>query len=322
MATRTPSRYGDRTPSIPAACWNPEPAALGDRNCILVASARQHSVQDYPGPLSIKTVVKGRVAWRVDRRNVWVDESSYLVLNQGEPYSMNIEAAEPVTTCVAFFAPCFVESAARVLSAADRALLDDPAGPTEPLPFLSGFYPRNTRVMEWIRQTATRSGIDQEEGFLRLAEELLLDYAVMRSQMARIESARPATRHELFRRVARGREFLHAAAFGPLTLAECARAAGMSTFHFQRTFTTAFGKSPASYVTDLRFAYAARLLRAGVPVTEVCLAVGYTSLGSFSSAFRRYYGASPRSLLPRFRKTQFRKIEEAGQQPPEIETGA
>src|SRR5262249_5713930 len=92
----------------------------------------------------------------------------------------------------------------------------------------------------------------------------------------------------------RARDFIHAEAHRCLTLSEISAAASLSPYHLHRLFKTAFGSTPGRYVTELRLARAARRLAAtDAPVTEICLAVGWESLGTFSARFRRSYGASP-----------------------------
>jgi AraC-like DNA-binding protein len=99
----------------------------------------------------------------------------------------------------------------------------------------------------------------------------------------------PSTRHLL-----RAKDFADARYFEPLTVAELAREAGMSRAYFSREFKRAFGESPHAYVLTRRLERAASLLRnTDRPVTEICLAVGWGSLGSFSASFRRIYGQSP-----------------------------
>jgi hypothetical protein len=87
----------------------PEGARLGEHNALLHARARRHQVENYAGPLSIKTIVTGRVAWIIAGRELVVDQSSFLIVSAGEKYSMNIDSSSPVETCCAFFAPGFVE---------------------------------------------------------------------------------------------------------------------------------------------------------------------------------------------------------------------
>ena len=82
----------------------------------------------------------------------------------------------------------------------------------------------------------------------------------------------------------------------PLDLGDLAAAAGVSRYHFLRSFAATYGKTPSVYLAERRIERAQDLLRAtNLTVTEVCMAVGYTSLGSFSSKFRRLVGMSPSS---------------------------
>ena len=90
----------------------------------------------------------------------------------------------------------------------------------------------------------------------------------------------------------------------PLDLAGLAAVAGISRFHFHRLFTATYGISPAAYVSQRRVERAQDLLRAtNLTVTEVCHAVGFSSLGSFSSRFRRLVGESPRDFQRRYAAT-------------------
>jgi len=80
----------------------------------------------------------------------------------------------------------------------------------------------------------------------------------------------------------------------PLNIAEIARAALMSPAHFSRQFRAAYGETPYSYLMTRRIERAKWLLRRGdLSVTEVCLEVGCTSLGSFSARFTELVGESP-----------------------------
>ena len=80
----------------------------------------------------------------------------------------------------------------------------------------------------------------------------------------------------------------------PLDVPALARTALMSPGHFSRSFRAAYGQTPYSYLMTRRVERAKALLRRGdLSVTEVCLAVGCTSLGSFSSRFTELVGMSP-----------------------------
>lgn len=80
----------------------------------------------------------------------------------------------------------------------------------------------------------------------------------------------------------------------PLSIAELAADVGYSTGQFIRAFEAAYGETPGRYRTRRRVERACELLRSvNLTVTEVCLAVGFTSLGTFSRRFGELTGRSP-----------------------------
>ena len=91
----------------------------------------------------------------------------------------------------------------------------------------------------------------------------------------------------------------------PLDLDELASAAGVSKYHFLRCFAATYGKTPALYLAERRIERAQDLLRAtNLTVTEVCMVVGYSSLGSFSTLFRSRFGLSPREYRNEFARSK------------------
>ena len=86
----------------------------------------------------------------------------------------------------------------------------------------------------------------------------------------------------------------------PLDVPAMARAALMSPAHFSRQFRAAYGETPYGYLMTRRIERAKALLRRGDrSVTEVCLEVGCTSLGSFSARFTEVVGESPSAYRAR-----------------------
>ncbi len=81
---------------------------------------------------------------------------------------------------------------------------------------------------------------------------------------------------------------------------EVARHVRLSRFHFIRQFEAAFGLTPCAYRTQARLAAAKVLLAQGRPVTEVCFAVGFSSLGTFSRRFQSRFGTAPSAFRRRF----------------------
>ena len=79
----------------------------------------------------------------------------------------------------------------------------------------------------------------------------------------------------------------------PLDVPAMARTALMSPAHFSRKFRAAYGETPYAYLMTRRIERAKALLRAGMSVTDACVTVGCTSLGSFSSRFTEIVGETP-----------------------------
>jgi AraC-like DNA-binding protein len=79
----------------------------------------------------------------------------------------------------------------------------------------------------------------------------------------------------------------------PLDVLTMAQRALMSPAHFSRQFKAAYGETPYSYLMTRRIERAMALLRAGMSVTDACMAVGSTSLGSFSTRFTEIVGETP-----------------------------
>jgi AraC-like DNA-binding protein len=97
------------------------------------------------------------------------------------------------------------------------------------------------------------------------------------------------TRHLL-----RAKDLVDARYREPLDVRELARAARLSPAHFSREFRRAFGQSPHQYLRTRRLERAAALLRGtDRTVADICLTVGFRSIGSFTTSFRRAFGRTP-----------------------------
>jgi AraC-like DNA-binding protein len=107
-------------------------------------------------------------------------------------------------------------------------------------------------------------------------------------------SVREAVPTELLEHLRRARDQADRSFAEPLDLDRLAAAAAVSKYHFVRTFAATYGETPMRYVTRRRMERAQDLLRAtNLTVTEICMLVGYTSLGTFSKRFRDLVGMSP-----------------------------
>ena len=99
---------------------------------------------------------------------------------------------------------------------------------------------------------------------------------------------------ESTRRLLRARDAMDRGYAQPLDVATLARLAHVSEAHFIRTFRATFGETPHRYLQRRRVERSMFLLReTSRPVSDICLDVGFTSLGTFSRTFRAIVGESP-----------------------------
>lgn len=287
---------------------NPPAAALGTLNAVMGGLYPSHrnrapieQARNFEGPLSIKVVLQGQVVWTLGKQRHVVDAGFCLVLNRGETYSLTFDPAETVETFCPFFDHGVADDAARSLMTSDEILLDDPNGTSRNLSFDSHVRPLDSELAAPLARLSQLAhepevcNLAWDEAFLALASALVRTAKGWRTEHAGV-CHRSSTHTEITRRLNRARDLIHAEAHRRLRLDQIAAAASLSPHHFHRLFGAAFRVTPGRYVTDLRLARAARLLAAtDAPVTEICLSVGFESLGSFSTRFRRAFGTSPAS---------------------------
>jgi len=107
---------------------------------------------------------------------------------------------------------------------------------------------------------------------------------------------------DAFKRLCRARELLGEVPEQPLSIKEIAHEAGMSPFHFIRQFEALFGRTPHQFRIQSRLDRAKLLLARGQhSVTDVCMEVGFSSLGSFSNLFACRIGTTPSAYQRRAR---------------------
>jgi AraC-like DNA-binding protein len=252
--------------------------------------------------LSIKCMYGGVGRYRDDAgRDYAVDDDCYLILNRGNGYTVEKSTPTPMETFCIFFPDNLVAGVARDLTRDAGALLDEPA-PAGGSAFNLIEHrhahqgPVAGRIAS-IRAAAAAGGLTDvwlEEAMLELSAGLVGAQHLVRSRMARLPWARAATRRELYRRIHVARDRLHACLAEPFSLAETAREAALSPYHFLRAFRAILGVTPRSYVTAERVARARRLLeQTSLSVTEVAAEVGYESLPSFVTLFRARTGLTP-----------------------------
>ncbi|MCC6728976.1 MAG: helix-turn-helix transcriptional regulator [Chthonomonadales bacterium] len=253
------------------------------------------------GILSVRWAYRGQRCFESAGTRFAVDDESYLVFNLGRTFSSTIRSRVPVECYTVCFQPGQAEEVLRGLVTPDDRLLDEPRGGSgASLEFLETAYRHDDLVtpalrrLEAMRECPGATFGWFEEQFRGLLVLLLHAHRGVCRRVESMPASRPSTRAELCRRLHRARDFMEASLTEPVTIPVIADHAWFSPHHFLRLFKRAFGETPHQYLTRRRIERARRLLLVtDLSVTEVCFAVGFQSLGSFSWLFRGKVGVSP-----------------------------
>jgi AraC family transcriptional regulator len=270
-------------------------------NVVVHTRGQDHAYKEHIGPLSITFTHGGRNVTMVDGRRMAVDEDSYLVSNLGQHVVGTADCDPGAETFVVGFWPGFAEEILRTLvTPADRMLDNVKLARFQPLEFYPQLYRHDeivSPVLEQLRCAIYCGGMTRgwlEEWNHRLLLSLLRVHRRVTRDIEDLPGARPATRAEYYERLSRARDFMESHLEAPLDLRGISAEAFLSPHHFLRLFKQVYKETPHQYLTRRRIERAQRLLlRADLPVTDVCYAVGFESLGSFSWLFRKRVGLSP-----------------------------
>ncbi|RDE19984.1 AraC family transcriptional regulator [Motiliproteus coralliicola] len=100
-------------------------------------------------------------------------------------------------------------------------------------------------------------------------------------------------RPEHYARVRQSKAFMEKFYSDKVELDDLAEAACISRFHYVRIFQRVYGLTPRAYLRDLRISKAKELIKQGTPITQTCFDVGYESVPTFSSVFKKCTGHTP-----------------------------
>lgn len=254
----------------------------------------------YAGSLSVKYMLRGTGRWTTAEGRYRVDARHFAIVNEGQWYSFELGAGEPLQTFCPFIAPGFFADVVTCMARSDAALLDDPTWRDRGLAFPGRLHRAGAGMVSVLRRMhdAVLGGRHYagqlDDLFRELAEALVATHADGVDRVRRLPAAKASTRAELDKRLHQARDHMHDRLAHPLVLAEVAAQAGLSAHHFHRLFRQRFGTTPHRYLVQQRLERAADLLRSTTwPVVEVAAQVGFDSRTSFTSRFRRHFGAPP-----------------------------
>jgi AraC-like DNA-binding protein len=260
-------------------------------NAVLRGRARTTGAPEHVAPLSLHAVFRGREVYETRTGRHALEPGCYLLLNAGQQVRTEVSGVEAVDSVSVMFERAFAQEVLTSLTTPLDRMLDDPdrrspAG----LLFFERTYELDAVLERWLRAEGTGG----EERHHCLLGRLLDVHRGLRPEVDRLPALRSATRAEIYRRLVRARDFVDASWSEPLSLRDMAKVAAIAPHRFLRLFKGAFGRTPHAYLTERRLQEARRHLQhGGMRVTDVCVAVGFTSLGSFGTLYKRRFGVPP-----------------------------
>lgn len=171
-----------------------------------------------------------------------------------------------------------------------QSVADEVAGRTQPMPWFSADVIRDADLAHRVQiahqaMEANLNPLGAEHALFDAVSTLLVRHAGqrppiqrMRQDTARVNAMKARLTDDLTE---------------PLSLAELAQTVGLSTFHAARLFTRETGLAPHAWRNQMRVNRALEALRAGVPVTDVAAASGFTDQSHFTRHFKKTFGVSP-----------------------------
>ena len=226
----------------------------------------------------------------VSCNNILLQPHQYTWLTQvEEPIVLSGTAVQPEPTLVLLLSPVFVLEMARFLGippGLNQLLHNVPLPQGDELSHLLADLVHACTPPENLAAV--------EELLLEVVGELIRLLRLRQQALVALAPRKQSTVADLLPRLLQARQLVEARFLDDLQVSDVATAVSLSEFHFSRLFKAAFGESLYQFVKRLRLDEARRrLLDEAVSVTELSLAVGYSSLSSFIHAFRRRFGLSP-----------------------------
>lgn len=243
------------------------------------AGPQDRPFEEQHGSVSIAVVTEGTFRYRSTNGTALLVPGSLLLGNAGHCYECGHEHGIG-DRCLAFhFEPAFWEAAVADVPGARRTAFGIP-----------GLPPQSSLVKLLAAAEAAR---DEEDG-AALEEFALRMAGAVTAMLADGQKPRPSPSLRDQRRIGDALRRIEAEAEERLALADLAREAAMSPYHFLRSFCKVVGMTPHQFILRTRLHRAAvRLRRSDEPISAIAFDAGFNDLSTFNRRFRRVMGVSP-----------------------------
>jgi AraC-like DNA-binding protein len=277
-------------------------------NVIFNAISNQSYCERHAGCLSIKTVVSGEEWYRVNNREIAVRPGQFLMLNDDQEYSCRIDGPGETRIVSVFFRKEFSASVFRDVSCSQDTLLDSPFESEGKTPeFFQTLYNSDLRLQQKLQNLVSAlddCGYDNDrvdESLTFLLHDLFSVHKMEVHRASRVSAIKPNTKTEIYKRLCIAKDFMHSTFMYKSDLSLMSHTACLSAPQLVRQFKAVFHITPHQYLTQIRLAHAASLLKhSAISVNEITFACGFENTSAFCRSFKKEYSVSPIS----FRKNE------------------
>jgi len=257
--------------------------------------------------ISIKYVLSGEENYQVNNDFYKVQAGSFLLIDQHSAYTTFLSPKQLNEGLCLYIDRHVIQDVAYTLTCKDEGICIERPFQDAPATFelTEGTYRDEEstfgRQLAAIGSQALVNGGKLQdyssEQFYLLVEKFVFTQKKIASQIKGIGAKKPSVQKELFRRVEEGRKYILDNFSRELTVEEIAGNAHLSPYHFMRTFKQVHAVSTYQYILEKRLQKAYELNSTGkYSITEIALSCGFTDIYTFSKAFKRKFGCSPRLL--------------------------
>jgi AraC family transcriptional regulator len=270
-------------------------------NIIFNALSSKSHCDDHVGCLSLKTVLNGEEWYGVNKRRLAVRPGQFLVLNDDQNYSCNIDAAGKVRVLSVFFKKEFAASVFSDTLHNEETSLDCPFDVNNGVP---EFFQTLNNIDTPLHQQLTgliddleTQGYDDwmvDEHLVFMMRHLIALHNTELKLAGRVNAIKTHTKAEIHKRLCIARDLLHSSFAEGLDLHTISSEACLSIPQLVRQFKAVFQATPHQYLTRIRLTHATGLLKqTQLPVHEITWMCGFENTSAFCRAFKTAFGIQP-----------------------------
>ncbi len=272
-----------------------------DSNMMIHARSKDVAYPEHWGSLSVKCAFNGNEYYQSGSCHYTVNDTNYLIFNDGRTYSSHIYSDKEVESFTVNFSPAFERKVVVGFLLTDQTNLDDPDF-TKPdrHEFVEKLYPHDQFVSPVLKQlkNLAENFENNRERIEELYHELLIN--MLREQQGvwneirKINAIKLSTKAELYRRLHQAKDYMDSCYAESINLEKLGLITCLNTAYFLRQFKSFFGITPRQYLIKKRMEAALLMLQGfDRSITEICYETGYSELSSFGKLFKQFYGISP-----------------------------